>query len=445
MSAAFPFIYLYEPPPNRNTKTRITHVVIHKSILTIAPNTFRKCERLVEVVFAEGLESICTSAFEKCTSLESASLPSTVTIIGKYAFRRCSSLSEVRLPQDGTILDIDAQAFEGCQSLCGISFPESTKTVGYQAFANCVSLLGVEIPSNTKMKFARHVFQGCHKLANVSIPMSMPSFTEKTFVMCASLQKCYPACDFPEALVDRNFKLPLHSMCYHASKTKLSDLRAFIEGYDKYDAVDRWGMTAYHILVTSATLRNDLLKELMDRYPLDAILQKDRNDKTMLDYLLLYKTNQSMPIFQMVLQRLLASGMGDWGLLEWRSDISSLVESSYDAAAGVMQESDDDDDDDDDDDAAAGDLALTVTDWEETLKQRHSSFLEITNRLAVFGRKEVTSLMELASWKLKIKESEMSRADSRLSCGSDFMISHVVEYLWPPDAEPSDGLVYLNL
>mmetsp|Transcript_44305 Transcript_44305/g.106731 ORF Transcript_44305/g.106731 Transcript_44305/m.106731 type:complete len:481 (+) Transcript_44305:78-1520(+) len=471
MTEALPFVYLYEPPKKEKKKT-IRNVVIHKSVQTIHPNAFQNCHRLVEVDFAEGLQIIHTVAFEKCTALESVSLPSTVTKIGKYAFRQCLSLSEVQLPRNGSTFDIEIKAFEGCRSLCAISFPSNNTggTVGYAAFANCTSLLSVEIPTNSKMKFARNVFQGCHQLVNVSIPMQMPSTTEKCgtekcFVTCASLQKCYPACDFPEALIDRYFKLPLHSMCYHASTTKLSDLKEFIKDkYNnkiiKYNAVDRWGMTAYHILATGAILRKDLLQTLMDRYPLQVILQKDRNGKTMLDYLLLYKSTKSIPVVQMVIRRLLKVGMGNWGLVDWRNDVLSLVEASYNNNSGsreVLEQhhrlyenaaaTTEEVEEEEESSVSAG---AGGADWEETLEQRSSSFHEITSRLAVFGRKEVTSLMELALWKMKIVNttttaSEMNRMGCRVSCGSEFVIPHVVGYLWHDDEPPSNGLMYLNL
>ncbi|CAJ1950136.1 unnamed protein product [Cylindrotheca closterium] len=482
MSEALSFVYHDEPPDEVEKKT-IRHVAIYKSVETIGPNSFQFCERLMEVVFPKnGLESICTSAFEKCPALESVSLPCTVTHIGKYAFRQCLALSKVKLPQQdesitSTTLDIDTKAFEGCRSLCAVSFPESTGTVGYQAFANCTSLLAVEIPSttkhhenkNTRIQFLRNVFQGCHQLVNVSIPMQMPLGTEKCFVMCSSLQKmCYPSCDFPEALIDRYYKLPLHNMCYHAaaSTTKLQEFEAFVDGYDadKYNAVDRWGMTAYHILATSPNLQNDttvefFLQTLMDRYPLNVILQKDRNDKTMLDYLLLYKSAKSIPVFQMVVRRLLKIGMGDWGRLDWRNDISSLVESYgrnevlavehrlHANATTTAEESD-------------LSSASSTMDWDEMLQQRRASFDEMKRRLAIFGRKEVTSLMELSLWKMKIKSSEMmSRVDCRWSCGSDFVIAQVLGYLWhlrddddggddnSTESRPAleDGLLYLNL
>lgn len=436
MSEARPYIYKEdEVTPTENQRRTITHVLLRNAIITA--EAFQHCDRLVEVIFTPGLQIIYSSAFERCSALEQISFPSTLQTIGKWSFRQCINLTELTFPDDGMLVEIDMKAFEGCQSLCAISFPQATTStcnVGYQAFAKCSSLLGVEIPSNASLKFGRNVFQGCHALVNVSIPMTMvKSGVDRGFVTCECLQKCYPACDFPEALVDRYFKLPLHNLCYHASTTKLPDLVALMASYEKYDSVDRWGMTAYHVLVTSAKLRPDLILALMDRYRMDVILKKDRNDKTVLDYLIAHKSYAATVVFQKVLKRMLTIGM-EWGIEEWRLDVWSVVE-SYGRQNGRIANL-----------AERGDANEGPNmAGEERIRIRRQSFDELTRRLARYGRKEVTSVLEQVLWKMKIKAFiDMSRVDCRLSCGSEFVIPHVMDHLWH-SCEPSDGLLYLNL
>eukprot|EP00526_Cylindrotheca_closterium_P000798 CAMPEP_0113605618 /NCGR_PEP_ID=MMETSP0017_2-20120614/2423_1 /TAXON_ID=2856 /ORGANISM="Cylindrotheca closterium" /LENGTH=215 /DNA_ID=CAMNT_0000514119 /DNA_START=102 /DNA_END=745 /DNA_ORIENTATION=+ /assembly_acc=CAM_ASM_000147 len=189
----------------------------------------------------------------------------------------------------------------------------------------------------------------------------------------------------PQKLRDRFDTLPVHKCCYYASATTLDELMEAIDdssssGDANDKLVDTYGMTPLHIVATSARLRADMLKILLDLYPTEVIFQKDGFGKTMMDYLMMQRSSsKAIPLIKMTLESVLPRVMCGCSLDEWRDNLLESVES---------------------------------TSWEGDNKERWMCYEAIIQQFAHFIKMETTSILELALWKMKIGELRLDESSA---------------------------------
>ncbi len=151
-----------------SSSSKITSVILGRSVITIGINAFGECSKLAEIDMqqATSLETIGNYAFYECTALSEIVLPSSVTTIENNAFRNCYGLQSIRIP-DG-LTEISFSTFYGCSNLNNIILPESINNIGDYAFHGCSSLPEIIIPSAVEHIGAR-AFSGCSSLTKVTI------------------------------------------------------------------------------------------------------------------------------------------------------------------------------------------------------------------------------------------------------------------------------------
>mmetsp|Transcript_3772 Transcript_3772/g.8649 ORF Transcript_3772/g.8649 Transcript_3772/m.8649 type:complete len:427 (-) Transcript_3772:1096-2376(-) len=345
---------------------------------------------------------------------ERMTVPLHVTVLMGGAFYQCVMIIEINLPE--TLRTISKEAFSGCTSLTGISFPHHLELIEYNAFEDCTSLMGVEFPdSNRDLILEGDIFRGCKALVNIYLPRNVvlhDGCEEDLFPKCKSL---LPVPVPPQSqrsgrsdffFHQRFNELPVHKACYHAKSTKVDDLLATIDSEEEYPdcTLDGYGMSPLHIVASSAVLRIDLMEALINKYEMRFVFrEKDDHKKTVMDYLLANRASNSAQMIKMVLRRIFEAGWDspyrgwtDWGLERWKRALCAEIESKS---------------------------------WDGDYDSRRRCLRGLMRKVAMYGRKEMTSLLELALWKVELNRGDSDRDSSRINCGADMVIENVIGYI----------------
>ena len=163
----------------------VTHVQFHPSVVEIDNEAFHRRDKLREVVLNEGLREIGAHAFSGCKELQEINIPSTVIKIDEYAFCTCKSLVEVVL-NDG-LTEIDSYAFTGCSSLQSITIPSTVTNIGLNAFMSCFELKEVELNEGL-LEIRDCTFQYCKSLQCIAIPSTVEEIGRCAFNYCTNLR-----------------------------------------------------------------------------------------------------------------------------------------------------------------------------------------------------------------------------------------------------------------
>lgn len=94
--------------------------------------------RITKVVIPKSVTTLGRGVFYNCFSLTSINIPDSITSIGNYAFMTCESLTSINLPNNVT--SIGQSAFDGCTGLTSINIPSSVTSVRNNAFKGCTNL-----------------------------------------------------------------------------------------------------------------------------------------------------------------------------------------------------------------------------------------------------------------------------------------------------------------
>jgi len=374
----------------------------------------------VEVGFEEGLQSLGRGALTESrhSVLARASIPLTVETIDVKTFDECKLLVEVVLSEG--LRSIRERAFEYCCSLQAFSLPSTVETVEERAFAQCERLVSVEIPKGSVARLGRGVFCDCTCLLNMKIPtlmlrhncLTVHSWWEDD----ETIGKGRAAYDCDELLQDLMFRFddcPFHEKCYFASTTSANDLQREIsqlpavrngqrEDY-KDILVDRYGMTPFHILLSAAKRRKDLLSVLLDVFPPCVLGWENKQGVRALDYLSARWFAESKEMMAMALQRWMVDWVSHWGTPSWEADMSSRAEEILN----------------------------------EEYKAKRDHLLRVAyEQMASYERIAMVSVLEMSLWKLNLagarigpKRVAIDRASSRSRCGASFVIPSVLSFL----------------
>lgn len=406
----------------------LPEIEIPSIVETIGDGAFSGCTALTDARLQVGLKKIGAGSFMRATSLAKIKLPSTVTILMPCAFRDCAALSEVDLPQG--LMQIAAQALMECVSLSRIKVPASVKTIGMYAFSGCLNLVSVEFQPKREQTLIidNAAFQNCTLLINIAMPLSsnLPQqervdIYEDALESCTSLEDRYGRGNEPRALEERFHTFPLHEKCYHSSDTTEDELKVEVEPslieYDsnesewKHHLVDSFGMTPFHVLLSAATCRLDLLQVLLSTYPSFVLDWKDSLGRRAIDYLGYIWTEETRLMMKAYLQKWLIDRLSSWGANQWRSDMADRINEIVS---------------------------------EENRDRRDILVRDACYTLQRYERVEVKAVLELALWKKDMlafanggpmPAVEADREGHKARCGASFVVPNVIDFLEAIESE----------
>ncbi|CAJ1950518.1 unnamed protein product [Cylindrotheca closterium] len=387
--------------------SKLAGVRIPSTTETIEEHAFNACKQLTEVAFAEpsSLERLKEAVFMSCPGLERIKLPPSVKWIERLVFCSCDALVQVDLSLSN-IRDIPSTSFAYSRALQAVRLPTCVARIASQAFANCIHLVTVEMAPTYSVRIEQDSFLGCASLANILFPQGVIEkgilgvvFADK----CTTLHKCCgPTIDeLVQDLIHRFDGHPFHRLCYHSSTTTVDELRDTpLENDDDDDApaVDKFGMTPFHILCSSVDPRQDLFLVLLDKFPHYSVLGlKDANGKRAMDYLVANWTLETKVLFQEAMRRWTIDSLEHWG-----------------APAGVMQDME-----------RRVEAICTAT----RKDRRVNLYKEACSQIERYARNENMTVLELSLWKQKIVETGHGREECRFLCHADIVLSNIGAFL----------------
>jgi len=157
--------------------SKITDIVIPKSVTSIGFDVFEGCKNLKMICYTGDLASWCGIEWlyaltkTRCAIYVDGKelsgdlvIPDGVTSIGNSAFYSCSGLTSVTIP-DG-VTSIGNSAFTNCSRLTSISIPDGVTSIGSSAFRDCSALTSITIP-NSVTSIGNCAFEGCSQLKKI--------------------------------------------------------------------------------------------------------------------------------------------------------------------------------------------------------------------------------------------------------------------------------------
>lgn len=196
--------------------TKLTNIVLPKTIETIEVNAFQSCTSLGGIIVHEenATYSSCGSniIFEKGTSTlvqgcKNSTIPEDTKIIGNYAFYDVN-ITEIRIPDKvttigeyafyntpitsldlGSVKTINNIAFSKIR-ITTLTLPDSVISVSVSAFSGCTSLEEITMSKNIT-NTAGYCFSGCTLLNNVYFPKgsALTTLAQGIFSNCSSLEE----------------------------------------------------------------------------------------------------------------------------------------------------------------------------------------------------------------------------------------------------------------
>eukprot|EP00526_Cylindrotheca_closterium_P005832 CAMPEP_0113614458 /NCGR_PEP_ID=MMETSP0017_2-20120614/7177_1 /TAXON_ID=2856 /ORGANISM="Cylindrotheca closterium" /LENGTH=578 /DNA_ID=CAMNT_0000523627 /DNA_START=54 /DNA_END=1793 /DNA_ORIENTATION=- /assembly_acc=CAM_ASM_000147 len=375
---------------------KLETVELPRSLEMVGFSAFSNCTLLREVDVEEGnLTVIDTLAFQGCVNLQNISIPSTVEHLGSNAFASCYSLEVLKF-RNG-LKSVGGLTFYRCKNLQTVALPGSVERIDRLAFAGCPKLVSVELGGGPRAVTIRDdAFSRCQSLVNICLSSDSEitisnstgdGVSVSSFRGCTALENQYGETNIPNSLMRRFDSLPIHKKCYYASITTADELVREIEssrmqssqdtGTTTIDRslVDPFGMTPFHVLMSAANCRMDLLQVLLAAYPPNVLGWKDDKGKTAMEYLTQrnYLTEDSRNMLRMALQHWMVGSISSWKALEaWKLDMSSRVN------------------------------AIVAAD---EVEQRQSLLEGASMVLLRYERVEATTLLELSLWKMELESS----------------------------------------
>jgi hypothetical protein len=463
----------------------VVRVRIDPSVLVIPEHTFFQRCKLETIELHDGLREIGYNAFSGCAALREVRLSDGVERIGCSTFSGCRKFTKFRSPPLVTTIPLCMLHYN--QSLLSVEVPEVMIQIGRYACYNCQSLRNVALAFNTVVEL--HPFQYCTDLLRIFN-------TEEAIV---------------NALRNRFDGLPFHSKMYYISyyPKSLEEIRNIImsengELHPSGLQQDCLGMTPLHILACSTVQCLELYQLIVDNFP-GSLIVEDAWGATPLLYAIwgeapseivellvnsyqslypdhdfnwndmlitLGRANASKYAIQNLIdvqQRLSPGYNVNWdhilgviairparpGFTPLPSSVTSatfcfLVRCSIAKrvkAMGIKHFRDAMTDD-----WMGDDRDFNSEEWRTETLTKLEYYESEYQRL-----KEITSLLELALWKLRMdddskaggrgnKKMKFDQSDFRLQCRVSCGANHVVENVWPYSLPPDfvRSYVYVN-
>ena len=252
----------------------VARVRVDPSVTSIPNNAFRYRKKLIEVELCEGIVEIGHSAFEYCGhSITKIVMPNSLRRINSFAFYK-SLLCPIRL-HDG-IESIGTAAFECC-IFTNFRVPPLITVIPYRMLRHCKSTFSVEMSLNVTV-INDQAFSNCHCLRNVTFP---PDAVIGNNIMDEAtdtdlLQLFGSVADMIRNLKNRFDELPIHSSVYFQSYHQ-GALHRLITTGNELDPTgnqqDCLGMTPLHILACSSVHNLEVYHLIIEKYPANLITE----------------------------------------------------------------------------------------------------------------------------------------------------------------------------
>lgn len=363
-------------------------------------HAFLKCSNMREISIEGDLDKVAMCVFNHCKSLRTLALPPTVLSIQADSCRQCFSLVDVFFPE--RLETIEEQSFQECRSLRAVLIPSNVGLIDHSAFKGCTSLVSVlYFPNSANIYIGRSAFEGCQSLCHVHFNiLAANAVRQDVFEGCTTLEKRYgkPAC-----MGGVTLKKSL-SLCSRASvddEITMGKLNEIFEATSIIeDIVDDFGMTPFHTLACVPQLRIDLFQGLLDRLPPSIIMQKDRQGKTAMDYLLMHEMQDATPLIKHILRETVLARVNLWGAARLKETFASKI-------AGIN--------------------------FSLGMKETRDKVQAICVQMKSAETKEAITILELAVWKAKIqslnslpKRPRLDRFSCLANCRSSVLIPKVL-------------------
>ena len=463
----------------------LDYISIPSTVISIGQKAFYNCYGLMNVEFQQqkqkqqklGGRSSHHHRYYCCCNLQ---------VIGEGAFGNCLSLKKIIIPS--SVIEIKFGAFWCCTRLLSVEF-ESSSSSSSMSFSSSSS----SSSSLSSLKsIGKICFRNCKALKNIYIPSSVTGIGDNPFLNCKSLERMtqqkrtmttmtilqqnnYHDGDDDDdndrnliyALRTRFDNLPLHELCYYNNnnnnnnKTNSDDENnnselessIWVKQFDQLlsmdtsttggDKRDVLGMTPLHILTISSTVDVSVIEKLMNVHP-NNLITKDNTGQLPIHYackgdstpdvikVLLDGHCTNFPNYPMNWDELIRIAFRNCTTLE---STMSIVQSRINRRVEF----------------------LGLPEWREgVLSSLHQSNLllyqncnsyesfqvqlkqHLYDKLALYERKEVISLLEHAVWKKELLFVDDDNDDDdiihyrqncRINCGADIIILNVLQFL----------------
>ncbi|CAJ1929101.1 unnamed protein product [Cylindrotheca closterium] len=364
---------------------KLKDVCLPKSVAHVGNSAFEN-SALTNLDFSQcNLTSIGDCAFESCRLTDLDLSQCNLTSIGRRAFAGCRRLKKILLPRT-SLKTIEVGTFQECILLTHLWIPPTVECIKTGAFGKCSSLLSVELPESlNRVGFVGQYLSisGYNSLVNFWLPTSHELENARRHYFMENL-KLGEASNGYEDLVSKLKQrfdcLPLHRACYFQSYHTLQDNIDSIQGIVKADPdacskVDFAGMTPFHVLGLSQMPCPHMFQLLLSVVPsVDVVIRsRDVFGYSPLDYLCNKHSTTALNVAKSLLRSIFKPRVACIGLDRWREELQTDLE---------MIE--------------ASDTASIVP-----------NVASFRRNLAVHERMEVQSLLEIAVWRMKVKEQSM--------------------------------------
>eukprot|EP00980_Cylindrotheca_fusiformis_P005130 scaffold1087_cov136-Cylindrotheca_fusiformis.AAC.16 len=455
----------------RTSKRDMSHVRVTSS--EIRKRAFENVRELAEVQVQDGLVIIGDYAFYNCFLLKDINIPTSLKVIGKSAFAWCARLPPLELPQD--LESIGERAFSNC-SFASFRVPMLISELRNGVFSACFDMVSLEIPEGVTLLEEKALFD-CRRLRNVALP-SPDTVTERdVFQGCRDLEKIYPNDDELLHVLKNRFEgLPIHKLCYYQTyyptATTLEKLQQ-LSGQNTTRRQDCLGMTPLHILALSTNPSLELFQAVLKGNHQDLVTMDKWGDLPLYYACFIDAPLEIVKLFLEVHKTEFLDRPLNWTkmveesrlevteyLLEthknwfpkqevnWSKLVHSFLRGSLEHLKCIVKYSVSNRlnhlGNDEWKDSLLGDIermpgnqGLLYYFW--NVRKRHID--RIHCKLEEYELVEATTLLELAIWKAKMEESscckeddletsmEISREQSRITCGADIILMNIVPFL----------------
>jgi hypothetical protein len=479
----------------------VVRVRIDPSVLAIPEYAFKERTKLKKVQLHDGLREIGLLAFNCCTALNGLQLSGGVESIGSWAFSNCVRFTKFRCPP--LVTTIPHSMLHNCTGLFSLELPEIIIQVEGYAFCHCYSLRNIALASNTAVagETALHAFQFCTDLLQIfgteeAIVNALRNRFDGLPVHCKMyFISYYPVVleEFRNIIMSENGErdptglhqdclgmTPLHILA--CSTVQCLELyQVMIENYPESLIVeDAWGAVPLFYAIwgdAPSEIVELLVKSYQSLYPNHEF---DWNDMV----ITMGRANASTAVIQNLLD--IQQSLSPEYSIDWDQILGELTERAKarprftpfassttlcflmrcsiekrvnaigvkhfrDAMAGQAWRTEPYDwminDDDFNREAWYNETLTKLEYYESEYFNREAWYNETLTKLEYYESeylklKEVTSLLELALWKIKLDDSldpSEFRLQCRISCGADHVIENVFPFLLPPDYDVSSA------
>jgi hypothetical protein len=270
-------VFVYTGPSGEKVPDDVVRVLVDPSVSSIPVSAFRFRKKLTEVELGEGLVEIGEQSFEDCDhSITKINIPTTLRRICRDTFSN-SLRTSIHL-HDG-IESIGQWAFAAC-IFTNFRVPPLITTIPDSMLWNCMSTFSVEIPELIT-EIGNHAFFNCQCLRNIAFPANAV-FGSIIFFQEGSdrsdsftdLQLLFDS----NATIIRELKnrfdgLLIHKLVYYQTYNQgvLLELHSKLDPTGNYQ--DCLGMTPLHILACSSVHDLEVYRVIIENYPANLITE----------------------------------------------------------------------------------------------------------------------------------------------------------------------------